>query len=184
LTAGRVRSYSGGDLPTRVRVVGVNAIALGVVVGAAYGVWNMIETARDPLADDTPTSLLLFYGPMFALWATAGFTTARRTGRTLDGIAIGAMLALVTFSVFWVANLVRINVFFDAVLPRADWRNMLAKFQTSGFTDLRTFVIYDYLKDAPLKLFSATLIGAITGTVGAVVASIGRPLRSAIHEYF
>jgi hypothetical protein len=86
-------------------------VILGLVVGAGFGLWDLIVTLVNPLAEDDPSALLLFYGPMFAIWGLAGFVAARRTGRIVDGVMVAAIVAFVTFVVFDVAAIVRVNVF-------------------------------------------------------------------------
>ena len=53
-------------------------VRAGFIAGLAFGAADLLLTWLDPLGDDTPGALLLFYGPMFALWAVASFVTARR----------------------------------------------------------------------------------------------------------
>jgi len=84
-------------------------LALGLLLGAGFGLWNLIATRLNPLAEDTPTALLLFYGPMFAIWGLAGFGASRRTGRLSYAIKVGATVAFVTFVVYTVAVMRRIN---------------------------------------------------------------------------
>jgi hypothetical protein len=63
-------------------------VILGLVLGASFGLWDLIVTLLDPLAEDDPRALLLFYGPMFAIWGLAGFVAARRTGRIVEGVTL------------------------------------------------------------------------------------------------
>src|SRR5215470_2254987 len=93
-------------------------LILGVLLGAAFGLWNLIETLADPLADDSPSALLAFYGPMFAAWGLAGTLAARRDGRVADGVKAAAGLALVSFSVYTLLVMLRINLFLDAMRRR------------------------------------------------------------------
>jgi hypothetical protein len=111
-------------------------IALGALLGAIFGAWDILVTAVDPLADDTPAALFIFYGPMFTAWGLAGFAAARRSGRLTRGGKAGGIVALVTFVVFWIANLARVNLFLNAMGGRADWQNLVVRFQTSGFESL------------------------------------------------
>ena len=150
----------------------VDGVVLGVLLGVAFGVWDIVATWLDPLADDTPGALLIFYGPMFAAWGFAGFMAARRSGRVMEGVKAGAMSALATFVVFYVANLVRVNLFLTAMRSRADWVNLMLRFHASGSESLRAFVNYDYVKGAPLKIGVASLIGAVSGMIGGLAASI------------
>jgi hypothetical protein len=68
-------------------------------------------------------------------------------------------------------NLLRINLFFDAILDRADWQNMVARFRASGGGSLTAAINYNYLADAPFKILVASLIGAATGLFGGLAAS-------------
>jgi hypothetical protein len=147
-------------------------VLLGLLLGAGFGVWNLIVTWLDPLAEDTPVALLLFYGPMFVIWGLAGFQATRRTGRMLDAVKVGATVALVTFLVYVLTQFVRVNVFLDAISHRSDWQNLMARFQSSGFESLRWYVNYIGLTGAPFKLLVASFIGAVTGLVGGFVGSL------------
>jgi hypothetical protein len=71
-------------------------VLLGLVLGTGFGLWNWIASQWDPLAEDTPVALLMFYGPMFASWGLVGFGASRRTGRLRDGVKVGAAVAFVT----------------------------------------------------------------------------------------
>ena len=75
-------------------------IRLGLVLGVVFGLWNLIATQLDPLAEDTIPARLVFYGPMFAIWGFAGFLAARRSGRLLDAVRVGGTVACITFVVF------------------------------------------------------------------------------------
>ena len=149
-------------------------VILGLVPGAVFGLWDLIVTLLDPLAEDDPRALLLFYGPMFAIWGIAGFVAARRTGRMLEGVKVAAIVAFVTFVVFDVAAIVRVNLFLDALTHRSDWQNLLVRFQASGFTSLRLYANYEYLTGSPFKILVATLIGSVTGLTGGFLSWLSR----------
>jgi hypothetical protein len=149
-------------------------VFLGLLLGAAFGVWNLIATHFDPVAEDTPTALLVFYGPMFTIWGLAGFAASRRTGRVLDGVKVGATVAVVTFLVYVVTQFIRVNLFLDTITQRSDWRNLMASFQNSGYESLRWYVNYVGLTGAPFKILVASIIGAGTGLVGGVIGTLGR----------
>ena len=48
-------------------------LRLGLLLGIAFGLWNLISTQVDPYAEDTIPALLAFYGPMFAVWGSRAF---------------------------------------------------------------------------------------------------------------
>jgi hypothetical protein len=148
-------------------------IALGLVLGAGFGLWNLIASFVDPLADDTPSALLMFYGPMFTIWGLVGFGVARRTGRVLDAVKVGAMVAFVTFAVYTLAVFLRVNLLLDTLAQRPDWQHMVTvRFPTSGFKSLRAYVNYEGVSGAPFKLLVASIIGTVTGLIGGCFGSL------------
>jgi hypothetical protein len=149
-------------------------VLFGLLLGAGFGLWNLIATGVDPLAEDTPIALLVFYGPMFAIWGLAGFGAFRRTGRLLDAVKVGATVACVTFVVFDFAAIIRVNMFLDAISQRADWQNLIVRFEASGFESLRVYANYVYVTGAPFKILVASMIGAGIGLVGGFFGSLGR----------
>jgi hypothetical protein len=149
-------------------------LALGLLLGACFGLWNYIASQLDPLAEDTIPVLLAFYGPMFATWGLAGFRASRRTGRFLDGVTVGAAVALVTFVVYTLVVIVRVNLFLDTMTRRPDWQNLMQRFQASGFESLRVYANYEYVTGAPFKLLVASMIGAGSGSIGGLLGSLGR----------
>ena len=118
-------------------------------------------------------ALLAFYGPMFAIWGLAGFGASRWTGRLLDAAMVGASVAFVTFVVFELAVIVRVNLFLDALSQRSDWRNLMERFQASGFESLRAYANYVYVTGTPFKILVASIIGAGSGLVGGFFGSLG-----------
>ena len=150
------------------------AVLLGLVLGAAFGLWNLITTWVDPLAEDTASALLIFYGPMFASWGLAGFAASRRTGRVSDSIKVGATVAFCTFVVYDVTQFIRVNVFLDNLTQRSDWQNMMATFKTSGSQSLRSYVNYVGLTGAPFKALVASMIGVATGLIGGSLGKLAR----------
>ena len=150
------------------------AAALGLVLGVGFGLWNLIATRLNPLADDDLLTLLTFYGPMFAIWGIAGFVAARRTGRLLDALKVGATVASVTFAVYTLAVILRVNLFLDVMPGRPDWQNLMGRFQASGFKTLRGYINYEYVTGAPFKILVASTIGVVTATVGGLLGFVGR----------
>ena len=146
-------------------------LRLGLLLGTMFGAVNVMFSWLFPLSDDTIGALLRFYGPMFLVWSFISFRAARRDGRLLSGLVTGAAVAFATFCVFDVLNIVRVNLFLDALTARADWQSMMARFRASEFSNLRAFVTLEYIKDAPLKIGTASVIGVVMGTIGG---SLGR----------
>jgi membrane protein implicated in regulation of membrane protease activity len=148
-------------------------VPLGLILGAGFGLWNLIATLLDPLAEDDLIPLLTFYGPMFAIWGLAAYKASRRTGQLWDAVKVGAVVAFITFAVYTIAVIIRVNVFLDIMSRRPDWQNLIERFQASGFRTLRGFVNYEYATGAPFKIIVATMIGVTTGLVGGLLGCLG-----------
>ena len=151
-------------------------LALGLLPGAGFGLWNLIATRLGPLAEDTSIALPAFYGPMFAIWGLAGFRASRRTGRLLDAVKVGDTVAFVTPVVFLFAKIVVVNLFLDATSQRSDWQNLMEGFQASGFGSLREYANYVYVTGAPFNIFVASIIGAGAGLAGGFFGGLARRL--------
>jgi len=149
-------------------------IVLGLLLGAGFGLWNLIVTWLAPLAEDSPIALLMFYGPMFAIWGLVGFRASRQTRRFLDAVKGGATVAFVTFVVFDITVIVRVNLFLDTLSRRSDWQNLMVRFQASGSESLRAYANYIYVTGSPFKILVASIIGAVAGLVGGFFGSLGR----------
>jgi hypothetical protein len=143
-----------------------SALAVGLALGAVFSVLNVISAYIAPLEDDTLSALAAFYGPMFLSWGVAGFAAARSTGRITDGVKTATLVALATFVVLTIVVIVRVNLSLATMTQRPDWRNLVARFESSGFASLRSYVNYIYLTGAPFKIFVATSIGAVFGLLG------------------
>jgi hypothetical protein len=146
-------------------------VRLGVLLGAGFGAWNLLSSLLDPLAEDTIPALLTFYGPMFAAWGVTGFVASHRTGRVVDGVKAAAIVAFITFLVFDLMVILRVNLFLYSLTERLDWQNLMAQFRASGSRSLRRFINYHYVTQAPFKILVATTIGAVTGVVGGGLGS-------------
>jgi hypothetical protein len=147
-------------------------LLLGFVLGLVFGIVDLLFTWVDPLSDDSIRALLRFYGPMFCSWAFASFRAVRRSGRLSTGVTTGFVVAFGTFCVFYVLNLLRVNLFLAELTGRADWQNMMQRFRISEFDSLRSFVNVDYLKGAPFKVGAASVIGALMGLVGGTIGRL------------
>lgn len=148
-----------------------NGFVLGLFVGLVFGAVNILFSWLVPLDDDTVVALLRFYGPMFFVWGFASFRAARRHEKLLYGVTTGMVVAFATFCVFDLMNLLRVNLFLNELTGRPDWQSMMGRFKASGSDNLRSFVTLEYIKDAPLKIGVATMIGTVMGTIGG---SLGR----------
>jgi hypothetical protein len=144
-------------------------LRFGCLVGLIFGSWNVLYSWLYPVADDSPSALLAFYGPMFSVWTVAAFFETRHTGKVSAGVATGAVVAFGTFCIYDLLIVLRVNLLLDELTGRADWQNLITQFKASGYESLRTFVNLENIKGAPLKIGIASLIGAVMGLIGGVM---------------
>ena len=149
------------------------AIRFGVLIGAVFGLWNLIVSIVDPLAEDSALALLSFYGPMFACWGVVGFKTFQDTRRLSEAVKLATVVAFVTFLVYDVAVIIRVNLLLDSLTERSDWQNMMAQFRASGSNNLRLYVNGVGLAGTPFKAMVASAIGAIFGLIGGLLSAAG-----------
>ena len=123
-------------------------------MGVLFGAINIGISWLFPVSDDTVGALLRFYGPMFGVWALIACDAARRDGRVSSGLVIGIVVAVATFFVFGLMNLLRVNLFLNESTARGDWQRMMA------------------LKDLPLKLGVASAIGGVMGLLGGFIGRV------------
>jgi hypothetical protein len=109
---------------------------------------------------------------MFVSWAFVSFRSARRSGRLWTGVTTGFVVAFGTFCIFYVLNLLRVNLFLAELTGRADWQSMMQRFRASEFASLRLFINVDYLRGAPFKVGAASVVGAVMGFIGGIIGRL------------
>jgi hypothetical protein len=104
---------------------------------------------------------------MFAIGGVVSFVVSRRSGRFIDAIRTGVMVGVITTAVFHISGMLRTNVFLSAIVQRADWRGLVWSFPDSGFESFRAYANYTYAKELVPRLIAGTLMGTVTGVLGA-----------------
>jgi hypothetical protein len=143
-------------------------LLVGLALGAALGATMLIDTARQPLAEDDGQTMIVAAGMVLLLWSAAALAATWRTRRMSDAVKAGVILGVVTLLVFQLAAIVRINVFLDAIQYRDDWHNLLLRYSQSGFHSLRAYANYEYVVTVTPLLIGA-IGGSISGTLGGLV---------------
>ena len=151
---------------------------VGGAFGAALGVMNLVDTAREPLADDDATMILAWVALVLVLWSVATVAVTWRTRRASDVIKVGAILGIAALAVYELAAIVRVNVFLDTIQHRDDWRNLLSRYDQSGVHSLRMYANYEYaVMMTPILLAVGAIAGSISGAMGAVIQMVRHALR-------
>ena len=147
-------------------------VRVGLAMGVVFGLWNLAFSLLFPFSDDTLAALLWFYGPMFALWALSGALAAQAAQSWSAGVKFAAIAAFITFCVYDVSVILRVNLLLNELTERADWQSMMGRFRASGSDSLRSYVTFEYIKGAPFKIGVATAIGTVFGCLGAFLGRL------------
>jgi hypothetical protein len=150
-------------------------VAYGVVLGTALGAWILVNTALAPLAEDTGFAVAAMFGLVFLALAVPGFAVRRRGGHLVDALEAGATAGAITFALFLLFGILRVNLFLDTIRSRSDWQNLDADYARSDFQSLRAYANFVYAKGIILFPIAGVAAGAISGSVGGVLAGFIRP---------
>jgi len=153
----------------------VSPVTWGLLLGIAFGTFQLLSTAVEPLADDTPRAMLGLLGTLLMFWIAIGVAAGRPTRRFRDAIVAGVLAGVVTMAVILVTSIVRVNVFLDEIQHRDDWVNLVARFEASGLQSLRSYANWEYVRGIPFGLALGALVGGLCGTVAGVINGISRP---------
>ena len=149
-------------------------VVFGLLLGTLLGTWILVDTAISPLADDTPLAVGALFGAVFLALAVPGFVRRRRGGRFADALEAGATAGAVTFAVFLLLGILRVNLFLETIRSRPDWQNLMADYARSDFQSLRAYANYVYAKQIVLIPAIGIVGGAISGSLGGIVATFAR----------
>ena len=154
------------------------AITFGLLAGAVYAGEILLEYLLLP-ADNSPYALVEF-GAIFLLYAAAGLTAARRTGRARDGLWAAVAAALISTLIWYLAILA---VTFamrgtpqQAAVMRAEGN--LEDFGRSGMTDFPAWFMQDLLGAGFFHLLLGPIVAAVLGGAGALAGKLVRRVRA------
>jgi hypothetical protein len=150
-------------------------VAFGLVLGTLLGGWMLVSTVVAPLAEDTPVIVGTMFGVVFLALAVPGFAARRRGGHFVDALEAGAIAGTITFALFLLLGILRVNLFLDVIRNRADWKNLVADYTRSDFQSLRAYANYAYAKQIVVFPVVGVVAGAISGSIGGLLASLVRP---------
>lgn len=142
---------------------------IGLTMGAGMGLVLLVDTVRQPLADDEARTMLAWAVAMLAIWGIAAAGATWRTEGVADAVRAGVILGVATMLVFHLAAIVRVNLFLDVIRYRNDWQNLVARYHQSGFQSLRAYANYEYVRGTPSILALGAIAGSISGAIGALV---------------
>jgi hypothetical protein len=147
-------------------------IVFGLALGTLLGSWILLNTVVSPLADDTALGVGAMFGSVFLLLAVPGFAARRRGGQFADAIKAGATAGTITFALFLLFGIVRVNLFLDVIRDRSDWQNLVADFGRSGFQSLRAYANYVYAQGVFVFPLIGVVGGAVSGAIGGMFGGL------------
>jgi hypothetical protein len=150
-------------------------VAYGLVLGTVLGTWILVNTALAPLADDSGFAVGAMFAVVFLALAVPGFAARRRGGHLVDALEAGATAGAITFALFLLLGILRVNLFLETIRSRTDWQNLVSDYTRSDFQSLRAYANYVYAKQIVVFPIVGVVAGAISGSLGGVLAGLVRP---------
>src|SRR5215468_3770994 len=143
----------------------------GLYMGALFLPLIVLSQAVFPStrSDDEVGPLILgVYLATFLYYGAAGFWGARRSGRSRDGIRIGALTALIGMGLVIAIFAAVDNIFLAMVSKQID---KIRGFQLhSEYSSMRAYINWSLLTGALFTLPALATIGAALGGIGGVLA--------------
>jgi hypothetical protein len=158
----------------------MSPLAWGVLIGVMLGTWQLVDTAAEPLAEDTPGVMIGIVGAMLVSWTLASIAAALPSRRFTHALVAGIIAGVATMAVIDLTSILRVNLFLDEIRHRDDWANLMARFEASGVQSLRVYANWEYVRGTPIVLALGAVAGGVCGSVAGVVNRISRaPLARA-----
>ncbi len=145
-------------------------VRLGLVIGAIFAVQMLFEYLVPITGDQDGTLALVVFGLVFLILLTSGFLGARQTGSIRLGLTAAVWSALVGSLIWYFLVLLLYYIFLDT-LQEARFLvidQTLIDFQRSGMSDLRAFILQDYLGAGFFHLTLGLIAAAIFGFAGGL----------------
>jgi len=154
----------------------MSPLAWGVLIGVALGTWQLVDTAAEPLAEDTSGAMLGIVGTLLVSWTLASRAAALPSRRFTHALIAGIIAGVATMAVFDLTSILRVNLFLDQIRHRDDWTNLMARFEASGVQSLRVYANWEYVRGTPLVLALGAAAGGVCGAAAGVMNGISRTL--------
>ena len=150
----------------------VSPLTWGLLIGVVLGSLQLIDTAVEPLAEDTPGAMIVIFGVMLSLWTLASIAAALPSRRYTRAIAAGILAGVATMAVLNLTAIARVNIFLDQIRHRDDWINLVARFDASGFQSLRAYANWEYLRGTPTILGLGAVAGGVCGAIAGLITRV------------
>jgi hypothetical protein len=152
----------------------MSPLTWGVLIGVMLGTWQLVDTAAEPLAEDTPGVMIGIVGTMLVSWTLASMAAALPSRGFTHALVAGIITGVATMAVIDVTSILRVNLFLDEIRHRDDWANLMARFGASGVQSLRVYANWEYVRGTPIVLALGAAAGGACGAVAGVMNGISR----------
>jgi hypothetical protein len=147
----------------------VSPLVWGLLIGVVLGTWQLLDTAAEPLAEDTPAAMIGIVGTMLLSWTLASMVAALPSRRFTRALVAGIIAGVATMAVIDFTSILRVNLFLDEIRYRDDWVNLMTRFEASGFQSLRAYANWEYVRGTPMVLGLGALAGGVCGAVAGMI---------------
>jgi len=148
--------------------------AFGLAIGGVFVAEMFFEYLVLPSSKGNERLAYLEFGGMFLFLFLAGLNGGWETGRVWHGV-LTAIWSTMIGSLIWVGALLSTYYAFmgtarQELVLAAD--QVVEDFKRSGMTDLRAFIMQDYLGGILFHLLLGFIVAGILGTMGGLVAKL------------
>lgn len=146
----------------------------GLAIGGIFAAEMLFEYLALPNSKGNERLGYVEFGGMLLILFLAGLEGGRQTGKIGSGVLTAIWSAMIG-SLIWVGSLLTT---YYAFLGTARQERVLAAdqvfedFKASGMTDLRAFIMQDYLGGVFFHLLLGLMVATILGTLGALTAKL------------
>ncbi len=183
ITGDLLEEYRENVLPTRGRLAAalwysrqvlsfVSPVTWGVSIGLVASALMLLDTAIEPLADDSAGGTLTIVFALMLLWVATSAAAGRPSRRFKDALIAGLLVGIATMAVIQLAAIVRVNVFLDQIRNRQDWVGLVSRFNASGAESFREYANAEYLRGTPFLLALGALTGGLCGILAGALNAI------------
>jgi hypothetical protein len=155
----------------------VSPAAWGLAIGVLLGTLQLIDTAFEPLSDDSAGIMMGILATLLMLWTLASVAAGLPSRRFRHALVAGVLAGIATMAVIDLTSILRVNIFLDQIRYRDDWINLVARFEASGSQSLRAYANWEYVRGTPFVLGLGAIAGGISGAIAGVINGMsGTPL--------
>jgi hypothetical protein len=155
----------------------VSPLVWGLAIGVLLGTLQLLDTAFEPLSDDSAGVMMGILATLLMLWTLASIAAGLPSRRFRHALTAGVLAGIATMAVIDLTSILRVNIFLDQIRYRDDWTNLVVRFEASGSQSLREYANWEYVRGTPFVLGLGAIAGGISGAIAGLINGMsGTPL--------